>query len=344
MEPIRAYLRDIKKVERLTAEDEVKLARRAKRGDQEARHRMIHANLPLVINMAKKYSYLGMPLIDLIEEGNIGLMRAMTKFNPSKGYRFSTYAAWWIRQYITRAIANQARVVRVPVYMNEMMNKWRRVTERLAHKFGRRPSDREIAKEMGVSLAKVKEISDLSTRTSSLDRAVVEESATEFVDLLEDATAHTAADELVKLFHHEKVAELLSLMSDRERQILSMRFGFMEGVTHSLSEVAEKFSISRERVRQIEEAALGKLHKLLTSPGAAKALSSVERRIKKEENRELHAKIRRKKTAKKIGKKRKPNKISGKRKPKRGKKFKQRRDIKKRRGRHPRAMRRRKGR
>jgi RNA polymerase primary sigma factor len=310
MEPIRAYLRDIKKVERLTAEEEVKLARRAKRGDQEARRRMIHANLPLVINMAKKYSYLGMPLIDLIEEGNIGLMRAVTKFNPNKGYRFSTYAAWWIRQYITRAIANQARVVRVPVYMNEMMSKWRKVTERLSHKFGRRPADKEIAKEMQVSISKVKEIADLSLRSSSLDRTVVEESSTQFVDLLEDTTAKTAVDELVKLFHHEKVAELLSLMSERERQILSMRFGFIEGVIHSLNEVAQKFNISRERVRQIEQQALHKLRKLLSSPTAAKALKAMEKKIKKEEERELdkESKYRKKKISRKESSRRKKTK------------------------------------
>jgi len=303
MEPIRAYLRDIKKVERLTAEEEIKLARKTKRGDQEARRRMIHANLPLVISMAKRYSYLGMPLTDLIEEGNIGLMRAVAKFNPDKGYRFSTYAAWWIRQYITRAIANQARVVRVPVYMNEMMSKWRKVTEKLAHKFGRKPTEKEVAKEMDVTARKVKEIADLSAKTTSLDRAVVEESTTEFVDLLEDASAHTAADELVKLFHHEKVAELLSMMSERERQILSMRFGFLEGITHSLHEVGQKFSLSRERVRQIEESALHKLRKLLASSTAIKALHSVERKIKKEETREFGELFKKKKPVRKARKK-----------------------------------------
>ncbi|MGE4357204.1 MAG: RNA polymerase sigma factor RpoD/SigA [Candidatus Omnitrophota bacterium] len=297
MEPIKAYLRDISRVERLSVEDELKLARRAKRGDRNARDRLIHANLPLVINMAKKYSYLGLPLIDLIEEGNIGLMRAVTKFNPRKGYRFSTYAAWWIRQYITRAIANQARVVRLPVYINEMISKMRKITEKLSHKFGRKPTDKEIAKEMGITVKKVKEIVELSSRSSSLDRSILPEGgSTEFVDILEDATSKHAIDELVSLFHHEKVAELLSMMSEREREILSMRFGFKEGVTHSLSEVAKKFSISRERVRQIEENALKKLHKLLTSE-QVKKLSVVEKHLKVEEEKEL-----RKHPAKKIRK------------------------------------------
>lgn len=283
MEPLRAYLRDIKKVERLTLDDEIKLARQAKRGNQEARRKIIHANLPLVINLAKKYSYLGIPLIDLIEEGNIGLMRALTKFNPQKGYRFSTYAAWWIRQYITRAIANQARVVRVPVYINEMINKWRRVTERLAHRFGRKPTDREVAKEMDISVTKVKEIADLSARTPSLNRSVVEESSTRFVDLIEDVSSRTAVDELVKLFHHEKVAELLGMMPERERQILTMRFGFMGGQIHSLNEVAQKFGISRERVRQIEETALHKLRRLLSSPSGIKTFYLWKRKIKERE-------------------------------------------------------------
>ncbi len=285
MEPIRAYLRDISKVERLSTEEEGKLSRRAKRGDQEARRRMIHANLPLVISMAKKYSYLGMPLIDLIEEGNIGLMRALAKFNPSRGYRFSTYAAWWIRQYITRAIANQSRVVRVPVYMNEMFNKWRKVVEKLSHKSGRKPTDKEIAREMNITVSKVKEITELTAKTSSLDASVAEESSTDFVDLLEDTSSRNATDELVNRFHHEKVAELLGLMSEREREILNMRFGFVEGISHSLSEIAKKFDISRERVRQIEEVALNKLKKLLSSPGAARSFKA--RKINMEEkNRE----------------------------------------------------------
>ncbi|MCM8765422.1 MAG: RNA polymerase sigma factor RpoD/SigA [Candidatus Omnitrophica bacterium] len=292
MESIKAYLRDIRKVEKLGFEEEIKLARRAKRGDRNARDRLIHANLPLVINMAKKYSFLGLPLTDLIEEGNIGLMHAVTKFNPNKGYRFSTYAAWWIRQYITRAIANQARVVRLPVYINEMISKWRKVSEKLSHKFGRKPTDKEIAKAMGISVGKVKEIAELSGRASSLDRRVIEESSTEFVDLIEDITAKDAVDELVNFFHHEKVAELLGMMPEREREILSMRFGFKEGVTHTLSEVAEKFSLSRERVRQIEANALRKMRKLLTSE-QAKKFYSLEKRLKAEESRELHKMTRR---------------------------------------------------
>lgn len=290
MELIRAYLKDVSKVERFTAEEEFKLARKAKRGDLKARERLIHANLPLVINMAKKYTYLGLSLADLIEEGNIGLMHAIKKYNPNKGYRFSTYAVWWIRQYITRAIANQARVVRLPVYINEMISKLRKTTERLSHKFGRKPTDKEIAKEMGISVKKVKEISELSGKTSSLDRGVVEESSTEFVDLLEDVTSKYAMDELVSLFHHEKVAELLSMIPEREREILSMRFGFKDGDIHSLSEVAKKFSISRERVRQIEEKALKKLKKLLTSYDKLKKFTVLKKKIKQQEQRELRKK------------------------------------------------------
>lgn len=264
---IKAYLKDVSKVERLTPEEELRLARRAKRGDLKARDRIIHANLPLVINMAKKYIYLGIPLADLIEEGNIGLMHAIKKYNPNKGYRFSTYAVWWVRQYITRAIANQARVVRLPVYINEMISKLHKVNEKLSHKFGRKPTYKEIAKEMGIPVKKVKEIEELSSRSSSLDRSVIEESSTEFIDLLEDITAKEAVDELTTLFHREKVIELLNKLPERERKILNMRFGFDKGETHSLSEVAEKFSISRERVRQIEENALKRLRKLLSQAG-----------------------------------------------------------------------------
>ncbi len=172
MDPIRLYLRDIKNIPLLTAQDELKVARKAKRGDSSARRLMIRSNLRLVVNIAKKYSFLGVPMTDLIEEGNLGLMRAVQKFDPAKGYRFSTYAAWWIRQYITRAIANQSKTIRVPVYLTETITKWKKVTERLTQKLGRTPSMKEISSKMKIPLRKAERLSEIVTRTTSLHQPI----------------------------------------------------------------------------------------------------------------------------------------------------------------------------
>jgi RNA polymerase, sigma 70 subunit, RpoD len=177
MDPIRLYLKDIKNIPLLTPEEELKVSKRAKRGDAAARKLMIRSNLRLVVNIAKKYSFLGVPITDLIEEGNMGLMRSVQKFDPKKGYRFSTYAAWWIRQYITRAIANQSKTIRVPVYLTETITKWKRITERLSQQYGRTPTIKEIAKKMRVPIKKARRLSEIVTRTTSLHKPIGEDSS-----------------------------------------------------------------------------------------------------------------------------------------------------------------------
>ncbi len=264
MDPIRLYLKDIKDIPLLTPEDELKISKRARRGNAEARKMMIRSNLRLVVNIAKKYSFLGVPITDLIEEGNIGLMHSVKKFEPSKGYRFSTYAAWWIRQYITRAIANQSKTIRVPVYLTETITKWKRVTEKLTQKFGRTPSVQEIAKSMRITVKKARRLSEVVTRTTSLHKPIGEDSSGEFMDLLEDESVTSPFEELSRLLRQEKIKELLEKMSERERHILVLRYGLEDGTFRTLEETAKNFNISRERVRQIENNALKKLKVYLT--------------------------------------------------------------------------------
>jgi len=259
MDPIRLYLKDIKNIPLLTPEEELKVSKRAKRGDAAARKLMIRSNLRLVVNIAKKYSFLGVPITDLIEEGNMGLMRSVQKFDPKKGYRFSTYAAWWIRQYITRAIANQSKTIRVPVYLTETITKWKRITERLSQQYGRTPTIKEIAKKMRVPIKKARRLSEIVTRTTSLHKPIGEDSSGEFMDLIEDESVVSPFDELSRLLRQEKIAELLEKMSEREKQILILRYGLEDGTFRTLEETAKEFKISRERVRQIENNALKKL-------------------------------------------------------------------------------------
>ena len=264
MEAIRTYLKEIRNIPLLTAREEIELSRRVKKGDKAARERMIRSNLRLVINIAKRYIHLGIPFMDLIEEGNMGLMKAVEKFNPRKGYRFSTYAAWWIRQSITRSISEQGKMIRVPVYMNELIAKWKKVSERLSHELRRTPRDEEIAKKMRLSKHKAAQIiSWLSTKTSSLEAPIGEEGENEVMDLVENQRA-VAPDKEIELFlDKERIGGLLDIMSSREKEILDMRFGLVDGKTHTLAEVAKKLGVSRERVRQIEEAALKKLRKFV---------------------------------------------------------------------------------
>ena len=225
-----------------------------------ARKAMIRANLRLVINIAKRYIHLGIPLLDLIEEGNLGLMKAVDKFNPKKGFRFSTYAAWWIRQGIIRAIAQQGKMVRLPVYVNEMLTKWKKTKEQLTQKLKRTPTDEDIAKRMKLPKDKIEEINMwLSTKTSSLEAPIGEEEENEVLDLVENENAVAPDASVEQLFDKERVENLLEKMTDREREILDMRFGLVNGKTHTLAEVAKKMGVSRERIRQIEEEALIKL-------------------------------------------------------------------------------------
>ncbi|MDP2923058.1 MAG: sigma-70 family RNA polymerase sigma factor [Candidatus Omnitrophota bacterium] len=264
MEAIRTYLKEIRNIPLLTAKEEIELSRRVRKGDKHARERMIRSNLRLVISIAKRYGHLGIPLMDLIEEGNMGLMKAVEKFNPRKGYRFSTYAAWWIRQSITRSIADQGKMIRVPVYVNELMSKWKKVSERLTHELKRTPRDEEVAKKMRLPRDKADQISVwLSVKTSSLEAPIGEEGENEVMDLIENQKAVAPDEEITRFLDKERIAGLLGIMSSREKEILDMRFGLVDGKIHTLAEVAKKLGVSRERVRQIEEAALRKLRKFV---------------------------------------------------------------------------------
>jgi len=268
MEAIKLYLREIKNTQLLTPEEEISLAKKIKKGDKKARQRMIRANLRLVINIAKRYSYLGVPIMDLIEEGNLGLMKAVEKFNPHKGYRFSTYAAWWIKQYITRAIANQGKTIRVPIYMLELLMKFKKISDVFSNKLNRRPRVGEIAKKMQLPIKKVQELSQIVSKISSLNAPVGDEGSAEFMELIEDEKIETAWDELTGYLMEEKIKELLMKMTPREKKILTLRFGLKDGVTHTLNETAKHFGITRERVRQIETAAMHKLRNILVSQEA----------------------------------------------------------------------------
>ena len=263
MDPIRLYLKDIKNLPLLTAEEEISLANRIKRGDKLARAKMIQSNLRLVINIAKRYSGLGVSILDLIEEGNLGLMKAVEKFNPKKGYRFSTYAAWWIRQYISRAIANQGKTVRIPVYITEMMARFKKVTEHLTNALKRKPRLSEISKRMRLPMKRVKLLHKMMTGISSLNAPIGEEGTTEFMNLIEDESIISAVDGLSNFLMSERIKGLLDKMSKRERKILSLRFGLKDGIPHTLRDTAKYFGITRERVRQIEGAAMKKIREMM---------------------------------------------------------------------------------
>ncbi len=265
MDPLKLYLKDIKHIPLFTAEEEQKVARRVKRGDAHARRLMIRSNLRLVISIAKRYSHLGVPLLDLIEEGNLGLMKAVSKFDPKRGYRFSTYAAWWIKQHVTRALADQGKTVRIPVYMVETLSKFRKVQERLTHRHRRKPTAAEIAKLMRLPVGKVKELMQTNPEMTSLDTPVSEDGETTIIDLLEDPHSQAPEDRLTDIFRRKEIEDLLSQMTDRERQILELRFGLKDGEHRTLNDAAKKFGITRERVRQIESAALKKLRKMIDS-------------------------------------------------------------------------------
>ena len=256
---IKLYLKEIKDIPLLTAEQEIDLAGRIKKGSRAARQKMIKSNLRLVINIAKRYSYLGIPLSDLIEEGNLGLMKAVGKYNANKGYRFSTYAAWWIKQYITRAIANQGKTIRIPVYMVELLIRFKKVQELLSQKLKRTPSVQEIAKKMKKPVAKVKRLKEIVSKISSLHAPIGEDGSGEFMDLIEDESPSTSVDELASFLLRERIASLLEKMNSRERKILILRYGLKDSITRTLDETAKKFGITRERVRQIESAAMKKL-------------------------------------------------------------------------------------
>ncbi len=263
-EILRDYFKEIRKIPVLTAEAEKKIAISAQKGNEESRILLIRSNLRLVVKIARRYERLGMSISDLIEEGNIGLMKALSRYNPRLGFRFSTYASWWIRQHVIRAIANQARVVRLPVYMSELLHKMRKEQERLTHKYSRKPTNDELAKALKIPISKVMELHKAANRATSLDRKVSEDGEVDFIDLLQDDEIE-AVDELVNLFKKEEVDALLALMGERERNIIDLRFGLKSGLPKTLAEVAKSFHITRERVRQIEKEALMKMRRIITS-------------------------------------------------------------------------------
>jgi RNA polymerase primary sigma factor len=263
MEALKTYLKEIRVIPLLTAEEEIFLSKKVQKGDEQARKKMIRSNLRLVINIAKRYIHLGIPLLDLIEEGNLGLMRAVDKFNPKKGFRFSTYAAWWIRQAITRSISDQGKMIRVPVYMNDLITKWRKKKEQMSQKLSRIPTNDEIAKSLRLSQDKVEQITFwMTSSTSSLEAPIGEESDSQVSDLIEDVNAASPDAGIEYAFDQERIKDLLNMMAEREKEILGMRFGLAGIKAHTLAEVAKKLGVSRERVRQIEEAALTKLKKM----------------------------------------------------------------------------------
>jgi RNA polymerase primary sigma factor len=261
MNAIKAYLERIKDLPVLTKEEEIELIENAKQGDRDARRRLINCNLKLVVNIAKHYTHLTLSLMDLIAEGNIGLMRAIDKFDTSRGFRFSTYAAWWIRQAITRSIIDQGKTIRVPVYASEFISKYKKSQEILRQKLNREPNRKEIAKQMKVSEDKVAEIELWIQKKSSLEAPVGKDGSSEFGDFIVSDTDSGTNKAVNKIFRREKIDHLFDTLSKRERRILDLRFGISDGATHTLAEISKELDISRERVRQIEKEALKKLKK-----------------------------------------------------------------------------------
>jgi len=262
---IRLYLCEIGKVDLLTAKEEVELARRIEKGDQSAKSKLAEANLRLVVSIAKKYIGRGLSFLDLIQEGNIGLFRAVEKFDPHRGFKFSTYATWWIRQAITRAIADQARTIRIPVHMVETINKLTHAQRRLVQELGREPLIEELAAEMDMEIKKVRHIMKISQDIVSLEAPVGTEEDSKLGDFIEDDDALSPADATNRQLLKENIHEMLQYLSPRERKIIEMRFGLQDGVGHTLEEVGREFSVTRERIRQIEAKVLQKLKEHPTS-------------------------------------------------------------------------------
>ena len=258
-DPVRMYLKEIGKVPLLTAEEEIELAKRMEAGDEEAKKRLAEANLRLVVSIAKRYVGRGMLFLDLIQEGNLGLIKAVEKFDYSKGFKFSTYATWWIRQAITRAIADQARTIRIPVHMVETINKLIRVSRQLLQELGREPSPEEIAEEMNMSVERVREILKISQEPVSLETPIGEEEDSHLGDFIQDDNVPVPADAAAFTLLKEQLVEVLSTLTDREQKVLRLRFGLDDGRARTLEEVGKEFNVTRERIRQIEAKALRKL-------------------------------------------------------------------------------------
>ncbi|WP_069998405.1 RNA polymerase sigma factor RpoD [Cellulosilyticum sp. I15G10I2] len=258
-DPVRMYLKEIGKVPLLSADEEIKLALRMEEGDQEAKKKLAEANLRLVVSIAKRYVGRGMLFLDLIQEGNLGLIKAVEKFDYSKGFKFSTYATWWIRQAITRAIADQARTIRIPVHMVETINKLMRVSRQLLQELGRDPQPEEIAKEMEMTVSKVREIMKISQEPVSLETPIGEEEDSHLGDFIPDEDIPVPAEAAAFTLLKEQLIEVLDTLTEREQKVLRLRFGLDDGRARTLEEVGKEFNVTRERIRQIEAKALRKL-------------------------------------------------------------------------------------
>ena len=258
-DPVRMYLKEIGKVPLLTADEEIELAKRMEDGDENAKKRLAEANLRLVVSIAKRYVGRGMLFLDLIQEGNLGLIKAVEKFDYRKGYKFSTYATWWIRQAITRAIADQARTIRIPVHMVETINKLIRVSRQLLQELGREPTPEEIAKEMNMSVDRVREILKISQEPVSLETPIGEEEDSHLGDFIQDDNVPVPADAAAFTMLKEQLEEVLGTLTEREQKVLRLRFGLYDGRARTLEEVGKEFNVTRERIRQIEAKALRKL-------------------------------------------------------------------------------------
>lgn len=258
-DPVRMYLKEIGRIPLLSSEEEIELAKRMEEGDEEAKKKLSEANLRLTVSIAKRYSGRGMQFLDLIQEGNLGLIKAVEKFDYRKGYKFSTYATWWIRQSITRAIADQARTIRIPVHMVETMNRVNRPSRRLLQEYGREPTPEEIAEAMNLPVERVLEISKISQEPVSLETPIGEEEDSHLGDFIQDEHIPVPADEAAHTLLREQLEKVMDTLSEREQKVLALRFGLEDGKPHTLEEVGREFQVTRERIRQIEAKALRKL-------------------------------------------------------------------------------------
>ena len=267
-DPVRMYLREIGKIPLLTYEEEADLAQRIVNGDEEAKQKLAESNLRLVVSIAKKYVGRGMLFLDLIQEGNMGLIKAVEKFDYNKGFKFSSYATWWIRQAITRAIADQARTIRIPVHMVETINKMARIQRQLTLELNREPSEEELAKKMGISVEKVREVIKISQDPVSLETPIGEEDDSHLGDFVQDISTMTPEEYATNEILKEEIKSVLETLQEREQEVLELRFGLIDGTSHTLEEVGKRFNVTRERIRQIEAKALRKLR----HPSRAKKL------------------------------------------------------------------------
>jgi RNA polymerase primary sigma factor len=260
---IKIYIREIGQIPLLTPQEEIDLAARIKKGDREARTLMIKANLRLVVKIAHDYANMGLPFLDLVSEGNIGLMKAVERFDPAKGGKLSTYAAWWIKQSIKRALANQSKTIRLPVHLVDKISKMRRVSLQMSEELGREPTEDELAEEIGICSRKVSQLKTVSIRPASLDAPISDDDSTEFGEIVGDEDAQTPFELLRDKNLRDEVSDLLEVLDDRERKIIFQRFGLDGGKPKTLEEVGKKFGVTRERIRQLQNIALAKLRRAL---------------------------------------------------------------------------------